>query len=230
MRCVIVTEKFWNKHIVEDLSRKLNIEFQLISKEESLVFDKLVEISPNYIFFPHWSHIIPSSIYKNFECVVFHMTDLPFGRGGSPLQNLIERGITHTKISALKVVNELDAGPIYLKRDLCLLGTAEEIFIRASKVISEMIEFIVTYNPKPQMQAGEIVSFTRRKPGQSDISQLDTIEQVFDYIRMLDAEGYPKAFLETDNFRLEFSRASLKVDSIMADVKIVLKKRRADVK
>jgi len=225
MKCIIATEKVWNKHIADDLSRGLNVEFQLISRVEHIVLDKLAEISPNYIFFPHWSYIIPSEIYENFDCIVFHMTDLPFGRGGSPLQNLIERGITHTKISALKVIDELDAGPIYLKRDLCLLGTAEEIFIRASKIISEMIEFIVTNNPKPQMQVGKVVNFTRRKPDQSDISHLDTIEQVFDYIRMLDAEGYPKAFLETDTFRLEFSRASLKVDSIMADVKIVLKKR-----
>ncbi len=26
-----------------------------------------------------------------FECVCFHMTDVPYGRGGSPLQNLIIR-------------------------------------------------------------------------------------------------------------------------------------------
>ncbi len=51
--------------------------------------------------------------FFNFNCVVFHMTDLPFGRGGSPLQNLISRGIYKTKISAIKVVKEIDAGPIY---------------------------------------------------------------------------------------------------------------------
>jgi len=46
------------------------------------------------------------------------MTDLPFGRGGSPLQNLIVRGFTHTKLSALRVEKGLDTGDIYLKEDL----------------------------------------------------------------------------------------------------------------
>jgi len=38
---------------------------------------------------------------------------------------------------------------------------------------------------------------------------------------MLDAEGYPKAFFENENFRFEFSRASLKSNNtIIADVRI----------
>ena len=41
---------------------------------------------------------------------------------------------------------------------------------------------------------------------------------------MLDAEGYPQAYLETDEFRFEFNRASLKADnSIIADVRIFKK-------
>ena len=42
------------------------------------------------------------------------MTDLPFGRGGSPLQNLIVRGYKETMLSAIKCVGEVDAGPIYI--------------------------------------------------------------------------------------------------------------------
>ena len=51
---------------------------------------------------------IPTEIFTSFECIVFHMTDLPYGRGGSPLQNLIVRGHKKTKVSALKVVKEVD--------------------------------------------------------------------------------------------------------------------------
>ena len=35
------------------------------------------------------------------------MTDLPYGRGGSPLQNLIIRGFESTKISAIEFKMEL---------------------------------------------------------------------------------------------------------------------------
>jgi len=50
-----------------------------------------------------------------------------FRKGGSPLQNLIERGIKKTKISAIKVDGGIDTGDIFFKRDLDLYGTAEEI-------------------------------------------------------------------------------------------------------
>jgi len=36
--------------------------------------------------------IILKEIFENYEIILFHMTDLPYGRGGSPLQNLIVRG------------------------------------------------------------------------------------------------------------------------------------------
>ncbi len=75
------------------------------------------------------------------------------------MQNLIVLGHKETKISALRVVKELDAGPIYLKKELSLLGTAEEIFIRANKIIEQMIVSIVSHDLKPKQQEGEIVKF-----------------------------------------------------------------------
>src|SRR5262245_11007285 len=61
-----------------------------------------LDIKVRYIFFPHWSSIVPAVITQAFECIAFHMTDLPYGRGGSPLQNLIANGATKTKITAFK--------------------------------------------------------------------------------------------------------------------------------
>ncbi len=211
----------------EDFPARLNDltghEYVFIGKNTELTKKYLESLRPRYVFFPHWSYLIPAEIFHNFECVIFHMADVPFGRGGSPLQNLVSKGVYETKISALRCVEELDAGPVYFKRDLCLNGTAEEIFIRASKVIQEMIVEIVLSNPEPQPQEGDVVVFKRRSPEESDISQLVKLEDAFDYIRMLDADGYPPAFIETQHFRLEFSRASLKSDYIMADVKIFRK-------
>jgi methionyl-tRNA formyltransferase len=209
----ILNKKFRNKFHSDNIVH--------INDKSELTYGIIKKAQPKFIFFPHWSYIIPSDIFENFNCIVFHMTDLPFGRGGSPLQNLISRGIHETKISAIKVVKELDAGPVYLKRDLSLYGTAEEIYLRAGDIIIRMIEEIMINNPIPQEQIGEPTTFKRRKPEMSKIENLKSIEQLFDFIRMLDAEGYPKAFLENENFRFEFSRASLKSDNtIITDVRI----------
>lgn len=222
MKIVIVSNKnFYNN--LTSLKSICGFEVIFINSQECLNLKNLNELKPKYIFFPHWSHIIPAEIYENFECIIFHMTDVPFGRGGSPLQNLISRGIYETKISAIKCIKELDAGPVYMKKSLSLLGSAEEIYIRAAKIIEKMIIEIIEANPVTKKQEGEVVCFKRRKPEESDISKLTDLQQVFDYIRMLDAEGYPKAYLETDYLRFEFSRASLKHGKIIADVTIIEK-------
>lgn len=223
---ILATSRPWNEGMAKRLTEKNDGEVVLINSPEELTLDKIRKINPRYIFFPHWSTIIPSEIYENYECVVFHMTDLPFGRGGSPLQNLIERGIYETKISALRCQAVIDGGPIYLKMPLSLHGSAEEIFLRASKVVERMIQHIIDNEPVPEEQSAGGCSFPRRKAAQGDIAKLEDLERIFDYIRMLDAEGYPHAFLETDFLRLEFSRASLKQDCILADVKIMMKKEQ----
>ena len=213
----------------ERLSAQTGIVFHLITEKEQLNYKYLRTLAPEIVFFTHWSFMIPREIYEEFTCVIFHMTDLPFGRGGSPLQNLIAKGFTQTKLSALQCVKELDAGPIFLKRDLSLYGNAEEIYLRASNLIEEMIIEILEQLPQPLPQEGEIVSFKRRKPKDGNLFGISSLAKRFDFIRMLDADGYPSAFIEHDGFRYEFSRASIKSNYLLADVKITpLKKDICD--
>lgn len=194
-----------------------------ISLPPELTAEKLSVIKPDYIFFPHWSLKIPREIHERFTCVMFHMTDLPYGRGGSPLQNLIVRGHKETMISAFKCDDGIDTGPVYVKKKLSLSGTAEEIFNRAIPVIAEMIEEIVVNGIVPLPQQGKPEAFMRRRPEDGDLSRLDSLDRIYDYIRMLDAEGYPRAFLETNDFIFEFENARLLESELLADVKITRK-------
>lgn len=220
---LIVSNRGWHKRYIDEIAEQTGSEIVYIDSREALIPSALVKYQPRYIFFPHWSYLISTELYETYECVIFHMTDLPFGRGGSPLQNLISRGIYQTKLSALRCVREVDAGDIYMKRDLSLHGSAEEIYIRAAEITKEMIIEMIRKEPIPQPQRGKTISFRRRTPEESDIGALSTLEKVFDYIRMLDADGYPKAFVETEFLRMEFTRASLKDGRIKADVEIRVK-------
>jgi methionyl-tRNA formyltransferase len=183
----------------------------------------LLKLAPNprYIFFLHWSTRVPEVLLKSYECVCFHMADVPFGRGGSPLQNLIQLGIRETKLTALRMVEELDAGPTYLKRPMSLEGGAEEIYLRAGRISSEIIAEIIRDEPLPKPQLGEAVVFKRRKPAESKIPEnIKDFVGLHDFIRMLDAAGYPHAFIEYGGFRFEFTRAALYGDRVDADVTI----------
>ena len=220
---VIASSKTWHKKYIEEIQSATDTNVYYVDDKEMLNVNLVKQHAPQYIFFPHWSYIIPADIYENFECVIFHMTDLPFGRGGSPLQNLISRGIYETQLSALRCTKELDAGDIYLKCPLSLWGNAEEIYLRAAELTKDMMIRIIKEKLQPKPQVGNPVVFKRRKPSESNIEDLEALDQVFDYIRMLDAEGYPPAFLDTEKFHLEFSRAARKDGYVYADVKIKMR-------
>ena len=222
---IVCTTKSWNIKNYKIIKNKFNtLCWHIIKDKKNLNCNDISKVKPKYIFFPHWSWKIPKEIFENFECIAFHMTDLPFGRGGSPLQNLIIRGYKKTKITAFRVTEKLDAGPIYLKKDLSLEGSAQDIFNRASKIIFyEMIPYIIKNSPNPTPQKGKPVIFSRRTPKDSDISNLTNLNKIFEYVRMLDAEGYPKAFLEKNNLRIEFQNAKKIDNEIIAKAKIKIR-------
>ena len=206
----MATIRPWNIERFEQWSPPDGFAKFLITTKEGLTQAALMELQPRYVFFPHWSWIIPPAIADNFECVLFHMTDLPFGRGGSPLQNLIARGIYQTQISAIRVSAGLDEGPVYLKRPLDLAeGSAQELFEKMSTAIFEMMSEIVRTRPEPKAQVGEPTFFKRRTPEESQIPAGRHGRQLYDFIRMLDAEGYPRACSLVGGQQVEFFDAQL---------------------
>lgn len=217
---VIASQRPWNAELAMRLESQTGKRFWTISSKHDLSAENMKKNNVKKIFFSHWSDRIPESIWQSFESIIFHMTDVPYGRGGSPLQNLIIRGHVTTTLSALRCVEGFDAGPVYLKRPLSLLGTAEEIFYRADDVIEKMITEIIKNKPNPVEQSGEPVIFKRRQPNDSSLENIASLEEAFNMIRMLDAEGYPHAFLETDDIKFEFRKVERVGEQLEATVYI----------
>jgi methionyl-tRNA formyltransferase len=219
-RFVVAAQRPWNRDVFDRHLKCLPGAWTLVTDPEELTAERLAALDPRYVFFLHWSSIVPPEITDAFTCVGFHMTDLPYGRGGSPLQNLIARGHTRTKLSAFAVEHGLDTGAIYAKADLDLSGSAREIYVRASELAASLIRRIIAEKPSPVPQAGEAVVFARRTPAQSELSTVGSPEALYDFVRMLDADGYPRAFLVHEGFRYELSGAELVDGAVRASVSI----------
>ena len=219
---LLLSSRPWNIGLAQRLQDQLARPVHTIASPAALSPEAVEAIDPEWIFVPHWSHLIPESIWGHWPTVIFHMTDLPYGRGGSPLQNLIQRGHKNTMLTALRCGAELDAGDVYLKEPLSLYGSAEEIFLRADGLIEQMIKRIVRESPQPKPQQGKAVLFSRRKPAQSNLANCSPgdLDACYNQIRMLDAEGYPHAFIEFNGMRLEFRRVCRRSDGLHADVRI----------
>ena len=159
MRIVIANSKNWFT-LNNDLFEKHDI--RVIKKKIDLTEKKLKQFSPDFIFFPHWNWIVSEKIHKKYRCIVFHTAPLPFGKGGSPIQNLILKGFSEAPVCALKMTNKLDSGPIYAKENISLDGSLKNIFKRINKVVNHFIEEFIIHLPKPKQQiSGTKVLFKR---------------------------------------------------------------------
>ena len=217
MKIVIANSKNW--FVLNDKIKNIHDVYYFKCKR-SFTLEKIKSISPDIIFFPHWNHKVEKQIFENFDCIVFHTAPLPYGRGGSPIQNLILNGFTKSPVCALKMVEEMDSGPIYMKKVVSLKGSLETIFKRINKAINKIIEEIITFRPQPIPQTGDIFKFKRKTSKENALPKNSDLKEVFDRIRMLDDPNYPNAYIEYGNFRFEFSKASLSKDNIKVTCRI----------
>ena len=47
-----------------------------------------------------------------------------------------------------------------------------------------------------------------------------SLNKIYDFIRMLDAEGYPKAYIQLDNIKIELSEVHLKSKKLVGRFEI----------
>ena len=123
--------------------------------------------------------------------------------------------------------NKIDGGPIYLKKNLTLDGSAYEIFQRATKIVFSMIKEINNTKIVPKPQSISQISFKRltRKDNQLDFNKIKNLNEIYDRIRMVDAPGYPCAFEDYKNFVINFYNAKKIRKTLYASVKINIKKK-----
>lgn len=230
-RYLLVSNKPWGKIALNELRKWVpEHEWQLIQDQEK-------EGSParcySAAFFLHYGKLVPDYFLSQTPCFGFHLAPLPFGRGGTPLQNMILSGVASTPISMFKMEPgaAFDSGPlmvgmsgIEVSEDISLTGrAAEDIYRQAMYEATAKIASYVKGYLQPKEQEGEVVSFTRLTTKHNEIpSNNVTLDTIFDYIRMTDAETYPKAWLKIGKIKIEFSRAALRLGRVDCDAKITI--------
>lgn len=217
MKFIIITKKKWDSNNFKKLNKNI-----LISNK--INYRKINKINPKIIFFIHWSKIIDKSLFEKYLCIQFHASDLPNGKGGSPIQNQILLNKKKTKLTAFKITKKLDSGPICMKSDLSLNGNAFDIFKRLENISIKMIKKIIKRKKIIfKSQIGKSSFFNRRKPEGSNINikKIKNINKLYDFLRMLDAPSYPNAFIILNNFKFTFNDIKIVRNKVNAKVEII---------
>lgn len=130
--------------------------------------------------------------------LVVHESDLPKGKGFSPVQWQILRGQNNIVFTLFEAKKELDSGDIFLQKHVSFSGY--ELFdkireIQGKKTMELIGEFLDIYpaiNKKAQL--GEGTTFKRRKLSDDKLDINKSIKEQFNHLRIANNEEYPLWF------------------------------------
>jgi UDP-2,4-diacetamido-2,4,6-trideoxy-beta-L-altropyranose hydrolase len=133
--------------------------------------------------------------------LVVHESDLPRGQGWSPMTWQIVGGETRIPVSLFEAEVDVDAGSVYLKRDIYLDGSelvGEWRSRQAEASISLCLDWVDNYRVvvmRGRPQSGTPTVYRRRKPQDSRLDVSRSLKEQFDLLRVVDNERYP-AFMD----------------------------------
>lgn len=155
--------------------------------------------------------ILTSEFLSRYRlCLVIHGSNLPIGKGWSPIVWQLLAGEKDFTMSLIEASHPVDSGDIWHKvhfeipRDL-LFNEIQNLI--SSKTI-ELIDFAI-YNldsTSPECQVGESSFFPRRTLDDSELDPSKPLELLFDQIRVCDPNRYPAFFrLRGKKYKLTIS-------------------------
>ena len=132
--------------------------------------------------------------------IVVHASELPNGKGMSPLTWQILEGKNRIPISLFEAVEEIDAGPVYIRSAVEFTGNEllPEMQRALGRKITAMCEEFLSEWPqilsKGSPQTGKSTFYGRRSPEDSSIDPTKSIAEQFNLLRVVDNQNYPATF------------------------------------
>jgi methionyl-tRNA formyltransferase len=159
--------------------------------------------------------MVPSAVRQRFQHVlVVHESDLPEGRGWSPLTWQILDGADHIPVTLIEAAGAVDSGPVFAQRWITFGGheLIDELRAAQAEVTHALCRAFVDDYPdsaaQGREQTGEATYYPRRRPAHSELDPERSLAEQFNQLRVADNDRYP-AFFEWHGQRyvLQIGRA-----------------------
>jgi len=179
--------------------KKLRVRLSGLGHEVKYVFNKKQIRQGDICFLLSCSLLVDEdSLQLNRHNIVVHASDLPKGKGFSPLQWQILEGKNKITLTIFEVVKECDAGPYYFKSKVIFNGTELYDELRdklANKIIEMCLKFVKNYKSlKAFAQSGKESFYPRRTLKDDELDINKTIAGQFNHLRIADNERFPVYF------------------------------------
>ncbi len=163
-------------------------------------FDHRTIRNCDIVFVLGYTRILESEfLAANKLTLIVHESDLPQGRGFSPVQWQVLEGCDRIPVCLLKATAEVDAGEIFEKAEIRLEG--HELFdeirrLQAETTLELMERFLLRFpQTSPQPQTGEATVYRRRTRKDDRIDAQRSIASQFNALRVADNQNYPAYFV-----------------------------------
>ena len=154
----------------------------------------------DYIFVLGFTKILPDYfLQKNNLIMVIHESNLPKGKGFSPVQWQILKNQNKIPICLIEANETVDSGPILAKSSFNLEGNElnEEIRLKQAvatiKIIKKFLKKFPNFSQKKQV--GLPTFYKRRYPKDSLLDPNKSLKNNFNLLRIADNLNYPAYFI-----------------------------------
>lgn len=155
----------------------------------NLTIQQLQKLQPDLFVVAAYGHLIPQSLLDipKYGSLNIHPSLLPKYRGPSPIQSAILDGNNTTGITIIKMDEEIDHGPILLKKEIPITesDTFETLHIKlftlAAEMLARTIPRYVSGKLKPKPQNHKLATYTShitRQDGFIEWPKIDSLSSL----------------------------------------------------
>ncbi|HET6508593.1 MAG TPA: methionyl-tRNA formyltransferase [Baekduia sp.] len=143
-------------------ARELGIEVdQPASVNDDEARARIAAVRPTAVILCAFGALVKDPLLSDYDILNVHPSLLPRWRGAAPVERAMMAGDAQTGVSIMRLVAELDAGPVYAQRPEPILPSDDYASLaeRLEDVSVRLLEHVLETNPTPEPQPEDGVTY-----------------------------------------------------------------------
>jgi methionyl-tRNA formyltransferase len=143
-------------------ARELGIDVdQPVSVNDDEVRARIAAVEPRAVILCAFGALVKEPLLTDHDILNVHPSLLPRWRGAAPVERSMMAGDAQTGVSIMRLVADLDAGPVYAQKPEPILPTDDyaSLTARLRDLSVQLLQFVLETNPAPDPQPEDGVTY-----------------------------------------------------------------------
>ena len=146
-------------------ARELGIEtIQPVSVNDEETSARVAETKPTAVILCAFGALVKEPLLTDHDILNVHPSLLPRWRGAAPVERAMMAGDAQTGVSIMRLVAELDAGPVYAQQTEPILPTDDyaSLSARLQDASVKLLQLVLETSPAPAPQSEDGVTYAEK--------------------------------------------------------------------